>query len=121
MLDGSHEKIPRLKTGFVDVRDVAFAHLKCIQVPEAVNKRFILCLKKAWASEVAGILAPVFNTKGCKVPTIDADGQDDIPSNNDYDNTRSKEVLGIEYTAFEKTLTDMAESLLTSGKIKIKL
>ena len=48
MLDGSNEKIMKIKIGFVDVRDVAVAHLKAIQVPEAAGKRFLLSSKNAW-------------------------------------------------------------------------
>ena len=118
MLDGSNEKIARSRMGFVDVRDCAIAHLKAIQVSEAANKRFLLCTKKAWVREVASILAPVFNPKGCKVPTVDADGEDPAPGH-DNDNTRSKEVLGVEYTSFEKTMIDMAQSLIDSGKVKL--
>lgn len=116
MVDGTNEKIGRMYIGFVDVRDTALAHLKAVQVAEAANKRFILCVKDAWAREVAAILKP-YNEKGYKVPTVEADGEDPDPGN-DCDNTRSKEVLGIEYTPFEKTLTDMVDSLIATGKVK---
>ena len=42
MLDGSFPKVPRTNFSFVDVRDVALAHLKGIELAEAANKRFLL-------------------------------------------------------------------------------
>jgi nucleoside-diphosphate-sugar epimerase len=115
MVNGTNEKIGRMYIGFVDVRDTALAHLKAVQVAEAANKRFILCVKDAWVREVAAILAP-YNEKGLKVPTVEADGEDPDPGN-DCDNTRSREVLGIEYTPLAKTMTDMVDSLIAAGKI----
>ena len=116
MVDGTNGKIMRRRIAFVDVRDCAIAHLKAVQVAEAAGKRFLMCGKDAWVKEVAEILAP-YNEKGYKVPTVLADGENPEPDN-DSDNTRSREVLGIEYTPFEKTLTDMVDSLIAAGKVK---
>lgn len=44
IVDGTNKEIPRGGMGMVDVRDVALAHVKCLQVPEAANKRFILAI-----------------------------------------------------------------------------
>ena len=115
-LDGSRPKIPRQYIGFVDVRDCALAHLKAIQVDAAANKRFLLCCQDAWAKEIAAILSAKYPK--CKVPTELADGEDPDPGN-DCDNTRSKEVLGIQYTSLAQTMCDMAESLIASGKVTI--
>jgi dihydroflavonol-4-reductase len=110
-LDGSRSKIPRGSGAFVDVRDVALAHLKAIQIPEAANKRFILYNERVPSSKVYEWLAP-FNERGAKVPTILAEGED---SGGDLvDNTRSKEVLNIEYTPLQKTITDHAEQIVLS-------
>ena len=46
--------------GWVDVRDVAQAHLKCIEVNEAQGKRFILCHETLWMREIAAILREHF-------------------------------------------------------------
>ena len=89
MVNGTHEKIPRAYIGFCDVRDVAAAHLKAVQVADAANKRFSICTTDCHFRDIAGHLAPVFNPKGFKVPTVDADGEDpDL--GRDADNTRSK-------------------------------
>jgi nucleoside-diphosphate-sugar epimerase len=40
----------------VDVRDVAHAHLQALKVPEAANKRFILCKESLFFKEIGTIL-----------------------------------------------------------------
>ena len=42
LMTGAMEKIGDDGIACVDVRDVALAHLKAIQVPAAANKRFLL-------------------------------------------------------------------------------
>ena len=103
---------------FVDIRDVAIAHLKGITVAEAANKRFLLSEGDYWIREVAAILAPKFNPKGYKVPTEDADGEDPEPGVW-CNSTRSKEVLGLEYKPMATTMCDMAESLIATGQVTL--
>lgn len=40
----------------VDVREVAFAHLQALKVPEARNKRFILSSGSVWFKDIASAL-----------------------------------------------------------------
>jgi dihydroflavonol-4-reductase len=118
ILTGEKTEIPRGGMGMVDVRDVALAHLKCLQVPEAANKRFILSSHRVIYKDIYGWFAAKYNDKGGKVATTMAEGDD--PTTFDLlDNTRSKEVLGIVYTDMEKTMIDGAESLIALGQIKL--
>lgn len=59
------------KVGFswVDVRDVASAHVAAMTVPEAAGQRFICAIEFSWIEEVASILANHFGSQGWKVPT----------------------------------------------------
>lgn len=59
------------KVGFswVDVRDVASAHLAAMTVPEAAGQRFCCAIEFSWIDEVADILAKRFGPEGWKVPT----------------------------------------------------
>mmetsp|Transcript_54025 Transcript_54025/g.58569 ORF Transcript_54025/g.58569 Transcript_54025/m.58569 type:complete len:328 (-) Transcript_54025:134-1117(-) len=114
-MDGSKSEVPRGKNGFVDVRDVALAHLRAIQIPEAANKRFILYHEKVLLPELYGWLSK-FNAKGAKVPTTLAEGEDE-QGGDLVDNTRSQQVLHIDYTPSEKTFTDHAEQLISMGAI----
>jgi len=117
MLDGTKTEIPRGGMGMVDVRDVALAHLQALKMPEASGKRFILHSHRVMYKDIYGWLA-VYNEKGAKVATTMAEGEE--PTVFDLlDNTRSKEILGIEYTDMQKTFIDGAESLIAAGQVKL--
>jgi len=49
--------IPHVQYPVVDVRDVAEAHLKAVQIEEAKGKRFILISEILWLVEVGEILS----------------------------------------------------------------
>ena len=59
------------KIGFawVDVRDVASAHIAAMSAPGAAGKRFCCAIEFSWIDEVADILARRFGPEGWKVPT----------------------------------------------------
>jgi dihydroflavonol-4-reductase len=59
------------KLGFawVDVRDVASAHIAAMTVPGAAGQRFCCAIEFSWIDEVADILAKRFGPEGWKVPT----------------------------------------------------
>eukprot|EP00281_Chroomonas_sp_CCMP1168_P030977 CAMPEP_0206255188 /NCGR_PEP_ID=MMETSP0047_2-20121206/24109_1 /ASSEMBLY_ACC=CAM_ASM_000192 /TAXON_ID=195065 /ORGANISM="Chroomonas mesostigmatica_cf, Strain CCMP1168" /LENGTH=322 /DNA_ID=CAMNT_0053681561 /DNA_START=44 /DNA_END=1012 /DNA_ORIENTATION=- len=114
ILDGSKTEVPRGRSGFVDVRDVALAHLNAIKIPEAANKRFILYNDKAAMPDIYKWLSK-YNDKGAKVPSKLAEGED--VGGDPVDNTRSQEVLKIKYTPLQKTMEDHAEHLIALGVI----
>ena len=59
------------KIGFswVDVRDVASAHIAAMTTPGAAGQRFCCAIEFSWIDEVADILAKRFGPEGWKVPT----------------------------------------------------
>ncbi|KAK0747099.1 hypothetical protein B0T18DRAFT_438805 [Schizothecium vesticola] len=81
---------------FVDVRDVALAHVRAMEVPEAGGKRFYVVLGGVLPSEevVAGTV-------------------DDFPEGHwRFDNSRSRGVLGVEYRGLEESVVDTVRSIL---------
>jgi dihydroflavonol-4-reductase len=54
---------------WVDVRDVASAHLAAMTIPEAAGQRFCCAIEFSWIGEVADALASRFGPEGWKVPT----------------------------------------------------
>ena len=56
ILDGSTPGNPGLHIGFVDVRDVARAHVDSIKNEKSDNKRIILSKDEIWVSELSKIL-----------------------------------------------------------------
>jgi nucleoside-diphosphate-sugar epimerase len=118
----------------VDVRDVAQAHLLALKISEAKNKRFVLCAGSLWFSHVCETLKiqyPNHKVKSDEMGLgiakfaswfdksmkniIKAWGKD-----SKFDNSRSKNVLGLDYYEPKQSILAMAESLFESGQVTRK-
>ena len=101
---------------WVDVRDVALAHVKAVELPKAAGKRFFTTAGYFSNREIADIVRKNFPQLGAKLPKDDAKGGDYPPGGKEaiygYDNSRSKEVLGLQYRSLEESIVDTVKSLL---------
>ncbi|KAI6086490.1 ketoreductase [Hypoxylon rubiginosum] len=96
---------------FVDVRDVAAAHLKCITVPEAGGHRFYVVGGHFSNKQIADVIRESFPDLAGRLPPSDA--PDDFPNDvYGFDNGKSRRVLGLEYTDFERSVKDTVQSIL---------
>ncbi|OIW25712.1 NAD(P)-binding protein [Coniochaeta ligniaria NRRL 30616] len=99
---------------FVDVRDVAFAHVRALTVPEAGGSRFYVVGGHFSNKKIADVIRDAFPQLADRLPPRDA--PDDFPEKvYRFDNAKSREVLGLEYTSFEKSVRDTVQSILDSG------
>lgn len=99
---------------YVDVRDVALAHVKAIEVPEAGGKRFFVTAGYFTNKDVADAIRQTHPQLESKLPPKDAPS--DLPAGiYGFDNSRSRELLGLTYTPWNKTVGDTAESILAVG------
>ena len=106
-------------TGFysyVDVRDVALAHVRALEIPEAGGNRFLLMAGYHTNKRIAEIIRSMKIPERAKLLPKDLDGmEEDIPGPEEryrFSNKRSIDVLGIEYTSLEKSVEDTVLSLL---------
>ena len=61
---------PKINTGFVDVRDVADLHMRCMTDPAAKGERFLaISGRSLWMIEVAKILRARLGAAASRVPT----------------------------------------------------
>lgn len=96
---------------FVDVRDVALAHVRALSVPEAGGSRFYLVGGFFSNPRVAQIIRKNFPQLEDKLPPFDT--KDDFPDDHwQFDTTKSKKVLGLEYVGLEKSVVDTVQSML---------
>ena len=123
--------IPRIQFGVVDVREIATAHIRCIERDEAQGKRFMLTGESLWLIKIGEIISERYSPMGFPVQTKESNywlvkffalfkkeaativkywGR-----NIKLDNSRSKEVLGIEYRPVKDSLYDMIDSLIKAG------
>ncbi|PYI05858.1 NAD(P)-binding protein [Aspergillus sclerotiicarbonarius CBS 121057] len=99
---------------WVDVRDVALAHVRTIEVPEAGGQRFFVTAGTYSNKDLADVVRESFPELEDKLPPKDASS--DIPANvYGYDNKKSIEVLGIQYRTLKQSVADTAKSLLAIG------
>ncbi|KAH8781987.1 putative NADPH-dependent methylglyoxal reductase GRP2 [Hyaloscypha finlandica] len=114
------EEIPDTGTFiWVDVRDLALAHVKAIEVPEAADKRFFITAGYFSNKEVVEIIRKNFPEYEKKLPGKDVKGGG-YPEGGQaglykYDNSRVKNVLRIEFTPLEKSIVDLVKSLNAVG------
>ncbi|KAI9828026.1 MAG: methylglyoxal reductase (NADPH-dependent) gre2 [Thelocarpon impressellum] len=103
---------------WVDVRDLALAHVKAVETPAAAGQRFFVTAGYFSNREIADVVRKHFPELGDKLPRPDAKGGD-FPSGEDavykFDNSRSKEVLGVQYRTLEESIVDTVKSLLAVG------
>jgi len=128
-LNTSNQRIAAIMTGkakdeipatgtfiWTDVRDLALAHVKAAELPEAANKRFFVTAGYFSNEEIADIVREGFPELGEKVPVKGTSGGG-YPADGiyGYDNSRTKEVLGIEFTSLKSSIVDTVKSLQAVG------
>jgi nucleoside-diphosphate-sugar epimerase len=95
---------------WVDVRDVALAHVKAMEVPEAGGKRFFLAAGYFSNKKILDVIRDAYPELEERLPSKDS--EDDFPSQLfAIDHSRSERILGIEYRDFESSIIDTVKSL----------
>jgi nucleoside-diphosphate-sugar epimerase len=98
---------------WTDVRDLAEAHVKAIEVAEAAGKRFFITAGHFSNKELADTIKEAFPDIAGELP---AETKSDMPADVfDYDNRRSKEILGLKYRPLKQCTIDTVKSLQAVG------
>ncbi|KAF3916763.1 Dihydroflavonol-4-reductase [Dactylellina cionopaga] len=100
---------------WVDVRDVALAHVAAFEKPDAGGKRFFCTAGKFCNREIAAAARKNFPGLKDKLPSEEVMGGEYPPVVPGYDNSRATGVLGIDWIDLEKSTVDNIKSLLTIG------
>jgi len=111
------EEIPDTGTFiWVDVRDLALAHVKAIEIPEAADKRFFITAGYFSNKEICEIIRKNFPKYENELPAKDVKGGD-YPEAGlyKYDNSRTINVLGIKFRSLEESIVDLVKSLEAVG------
>jgi nucleoside-diphosphate-sugar epimerase len=116
----SKEKLPPTGTYlWVDVRDLALAHVKAIELPAAANKRFFVTAGHFTNEEIMEDARTAFPSLKDKLPAKGTPGggnpEGGLASIYKYDNSRVIEVLRITFRTLSETVTDAVNSLLEAG------
>ncbi|RDL38294.1 putative NADPH-dependent methylglyoxal reductase GRP2 [Venustampulla echinocandica] len=104
---------------WTDVRDLALAHVRALERPEAANKRFFVTAGYFSNRVLANIIRKNYPKLADKLPGDSVQGGD-YPEGGQAsvyktDNSRTREVLGIEFRSLESSIVDLVKSLLEVG------
>jgi len=101
---------------FVDVRDLALAHVKAMETPAAAGKRFFIVAGYFSNKEIAEIIRKNFPEYHDQLPTPETKGGD-YPEGGVYkfDNSRAEKILGLKWTTLEESIIDTVKSLKAVG------
>ena len=99
---------------WVDVRDVATAHIQAMELPGASGKRFFVTKDHISNEDIADCIRKRFSELSSKLP---AKSQTDKPAKRSFgfNNSRSVEVLGLKYRSLNESVTDTVKSLQILG------
>ncbi|KAK9360979.1 hypothetical protein V1504DRAFT_406804 [Lipomyces starkeyi] len=110
LVNGSQATIPVTPAlSWVDVRNVAEAHVLALETPEAENQRYFVVADKYSYKDICGILLKNFPELSGKVPT---EGGILTKKIFDVDNSKSKKDLGIEYISLEQSIVDLTKQFI---------
>lgn len=100
---------------WVDVREVALAHVRALTVSRAGANRFYVVGGHFSTKRVADIIRSSYPDLAGKLPPAEA--KDDFPDDvYGFDNRRSREVLGLDYRSLKDSVRDTVDSILALGQ-----
>jgi nucleoside-diphosphate-sugar epimerase len=98
---------------WVDVRDVALAHVRAIELLEAAGKRFFITAGYMTNKDLIDVIRDEFPELRSRLPE---NAESDLPSGVfKYDNSRSINVLGLKYRTLKESVIDTVKSLHAVG------
>ncbi len=100
---------------WADVRDLALAHVKAVELPAAANKRFFITAGYFSNREIVDIVREAYPDLASKLPAKDTKGGDYPSGIYKYDNTRAVEVLGFKFRSLKESIVDTVKSLQAVG------
>ncbi|KAG9123472.1 methylglyoxal reductase (NADPH-dependent) gre2 [Ceratobasidium sp. 392] len=96
---------------WVDVRNIAYAHVAAIEKPGAGNQRFLISQGTFNIGQVSDYIWKHYPERAQAKGVPKSSSKDGFPAEGNYhsDNSKSKEILGLEYIPFETSLKDQFE------------
>lgn len=130
-INTSNQRIVKLITGagkekcpptgnflWVDVRDVALAHVLAMEKDEAAGKRFLISAGNFSNRMIVDIIRNEYPELRHLLPEGEALKSGDFPEDGNYNrasNAQSKELLGVSYRSLQESVMDAVKSLQAVG------
>lgn len=113
----SEDPFPTYKGTFVDVRDVALAHLVAFEKEEAQGKRLLLCNGRGCAQSVLDILHENFSELAHLPKGEFGTGPEVFKKMSTIDNSATRELLGFPLISLEDSVIESVRQILYSKKL----
>ncbi|KAI1117884.1 3-beta hydroxysteroid dehydrogenase/isomerase family protein [Nemania sp. NC0429] len=104
---------PTVNYLFVDVRDLALAHVLALEKPEAANQRFLVTAGNYSNAEIAQVISEEYPEYKDRMPVGEALKSGERPATgvNGYDNRKSIDVLGMQYRTLKESVVGVIDSI----------
>jgi len=124
LIDGSTKGIVNLNIAWIDVRDVANAHIKALKLENLNGERLILCNKSLWVNEIVNMLKiegfknlPKFKWPNFILKMLALKNQSYLDAKmigkkRRVSNKKAQKLLGSEFISAEKSIIETANQLL---------
>ncbi|TVY43500.1 putative uncharacterized oxidoreductase [Lachnellula subtilissima] len=101
---------------YIDVRDLALAHIRAVTKPEIGNRRIIIAAGSVTSQEIADILRSAITALAESTP-IGNPGEDTFPTYGySVDTDTARNLLGLAFRSKEETFLQLARQLLEIAK-----
>ncbi|KAK6376125.1 methylglyoxal reductase (NADPH-dependent) gre2 [Exophiala oligosperma] len=98
---------------WTDVRDLALAHVKAAEVPEAGGRRFFITAGHYSSKRIVDAIRATHPELSSRLPASDTDG---LPKDvYGYDNSQARQILGLTFRPLQESIGDTVTSLLKLG------
>ncbi|CAH2350655.1 NADPH-dependent methylglyoxal reductase Gre2p [[Candida] railenensis] len=115
------DSIPSQSGSFIDVRDVARAHIAAIENDAIVNERLLLASDRFSTQSILDVINRNFKNE-LNVPVgVPGSENDILESFCKIDNSRTKRLLGFSFTSFEDSVRDSVSQIVRVRALKGKL
>ncbi|KAI5953331.1 hypothetical protein KGF54_002702 [Candida jiufengensis] len=108
-----NEEIPPIVGNFIDVRDVAHAHIKAFEISKETNGKRLVLVNGPWTNQ---LLAYIINKNfpQTDIPKGSKEKSDEEIKQNGqkYDYSKTEKLLGFDYISLEKSVVDSVQQIL---------
>ncbi|KAG5419852.1 GRE2 [Candida metapsilosis] len=113
-----NDPLPTFRGTFVDVRDVAKAHVVAFENPKAKNERLILVAGSFTEQSIVDLINKKFPQLDLPKGKPGSDAQVIKENLATVDNSKTKEILGFKFIDLDKSVTDSVQQILDAKKNK---
>lgn len=108
------DKVPILSNAFIDVRDVAKAHLVAFESDKAANRRLLVCERRYSSQLVLDIIHKHFPQFKSRIPLGTPGIYPDSSKLSKMDSSKTNAILGFAFIPLEQSVVDTVQQIVSA-------